>query len=84
MDKLVESLVKEFSKHGLIGLLLLTVLSTIYITIKSEWFGKLFSKISDRFIEYFMKRKVGSDSGIKLITESDILPRYVIKKSGKI
>jgi len=73
MDKLVESLVKEFSKHGLIGLLLLTILSTIYIAIKSEWFGKLFSRISDRFIEYFMKRKVGSDSGIKLITESDIL-----------
>lgn len=69
----VKDLIDEFGKHGPMGLVMLSLLFIIYSVIKSEWFGKFISKLSDQFVEYFMKRKVNPESGIKLISESDII-----------
>jgi hypothetical protein len=69
----LKDVIQEFTKHGPMGLVMLSILIIIYAIVKTEWFGKFFSKLSDQFVEYFMKRKVNPESGIKLITESDIL-----------
>lgn len=69
----IKDLFNEFTKHGPMGLFMLSLLFIIYTMVKSEWFGKFFSKLSDQFVEYFMKRKVNPESGIKPITESDII-----------
>lgn len=73
MDKIIDLLIQELTKHGPMGFFMLVLFFIIYTIVKSEWFGKLFSKLSDQFVEYFMKRKVNPESGIKLITESDII-----------
>lgn len=70
-----KDIIPYFTNHGLIGVVALALLSIIYTVAKTDWFGTLISKASDRFVEYFMKRKTTTttDSGIKLITESDIV-----------
>lgn len=73
MDKIIDFLIKEFSNHGNLGLVVLILIFILYTVVKSDWFGKIFSKLSDQFVEYFMKRKVNPEYGIKLITESDIV-----------
>lgn len=57
-------------KYGLKGTVFIVIAVVLMALLKSEWFGKILSKLSDKFIESFMKRKV-KDSA-KLITDSDI------------
>ena len=54
----VEELIMMLQKYGLKGLFLGIVYIVIRSMIKSEWFGKWWSQFTDKFIEFFMKRKV--------------------------
>lgn len=69
----IKDIIDEFVKHGPLGMFMLAIVFLLYTVLKSDWFGTFFSKLSDQFVEYFMKRKVNPDSGVKLITESDII-----------
>ena len=69
----LKDIIQEFTKYGPKGLLLLSIVLIIITIVKSEWFGKLFTKVSRQLVEYFMKKKIDTESGPKLITESDII-----------
>jgi len=69
-----KDIIPYFTNHGFVGVVTLALLFIIYTATKADWFGTILSKLSDKFVEYFMKRKTTTtDSGIKLITESDII-----------
>ncbi len=65
--------VKFLELYGLKGFLFLAIIVVIGAVIKSEWFGKWISNISDRFVERFMRNKTKSiDNQVRNITDSDI------------
>jgi hypothetical protein len=60
--------------HGVGGTVFIVFLVIIYTIIKSQWFLKILTKISDKFIEKFMKRKTKDiNNQIRNMTESDII-----------
>lgn len=59
--------------YGLRGTIFIVISFLIITMIKSSWFSNLLSKISDIFIEKFMKSKVKDISKVRNITESDII-----------
>jgi len=69
MDLDLNKLIEIYGVKGLILSLLIMIGSAI---IKSQWFSNVWSKISDKLIEYFLKRKTNDDY-VKHIHESDII-----------
>jgi hypothetical protein len=50
------------------------VIIFIYTMVKSKWFGSILTKLSDKFVERFMKKKTKDlDNQVRSITESDII-----------
>lgn len=65
--------VKFLELYGLKGFLFLSIIVIIGAIVKSEWFGKWLSKVSDKFVERFMRNKTKSiDNQVRNITDSDI------------
>jgi hypothetical protein len=65
--------VKFLELYGLKGFLFLSIIVIIGSIVKSEWFGKWLSKVSDKFVERFMRNKTKSiDNQVRNITDSDI------------
>lgn len=63
-----------WEKHGLKGIIFIMVVFILIGALKSKWFAKVLSKISDKFIELFIKsRAKKNNTSIKHITESDII-----------
>lgn len=60
-------------KYGIEGAFLIILTFIIISMLKSKWVNNVLSKISDKFIERFMKNKTKDISTVKNITESDIL-----------
>jgi len=61
-------------KYGIRGAIFIIFIFIIYSAVKSEWFGNIVSKISEKFIEKFMKNKTKSlDNQVRNITDSDII-----------
>jgi len=64
---------KFLELYGLKGFLFLSIIVIMGSVIKSEWFGKWLSKVSDKFVERFMRNKTKSiDNQVRNITDSDI------------
>jgi len=61
-----------FEKHGVKGALLIIFIFLTAGMFKSKWFSEMLYKISDRFIESFMKSKT-KDLSNRIITDSDII-----------
>jgi hypothetical protein len=60
-------------KYGIGGLLIGVAIYLLIIMFRSDWFGKFMGKISDKFVERFMKSKTKNvNAHIHSITESDI------------
>lgn len=59
-------------KYGVEGAFLTILVFIIISMLKSKWVNDFMSKISDKFIERFMRSKTKDISNIKNITESDI------------
>jgi hypothetical protein len=68
----IEDIIKMFKDHGISGLIFAIVIFIITSFIKSQWFGDWWSKSTDKFIEFFMKKKI-KDIPSNEISESDIL-----------
>lgn len=59
--------------YGIGGTVLIIIGFLLYNLFKSAWFGNLITKISEKFIEKFMKRRTKElESQVRSITESDI------------
>jgi len=64
---------KFLELYGLKGFLFLSIIVIMGSVIKSEWFGKWLSKVSDKFVERFMRNETKSiDNQVRNITDSDI------------
>lgn len=62
-----------FEKYGIKGSIFVVFIFLIISMLKSTWFSNILTKLSDKFIEKFMRNKV-KDVGahVKSITDSDI------------
>jgi hypothetical protein len=69
MDLDLNKIIEIYGVKGLALSLLIMIGGSI---LKSQWFSNIWSKISDRLIEYFLKRKA-TDDDVKHIHESDII-----------
>ncbi len=73
MHTLLDELLKLTEKHGFRGLFVVFVIYSSISIFKSEWFINLMTKISDSFVERFMKNKTKNvESNIRKINDSDI------------
>lgn len=61
-----------FQKYGFPGTIILGLLYLFFLILKSSWFGSFLSKLSDLYVEKFMKNKTKDIGKGKEITESDI------------
>jgi hypothetical protein len=61
-----------FEKYGWKGLLFIFLIATIYGIAKSNFVSKILTKISDKFIEWFLKDKTKGLDNVRTITDSDI------------
>jgi len=69
----LELLLKILEEHGWGGTIFLVILILIYTLVKSQWFSGLLTKITEKFVERFMKNKTKEVSNqIRSISESDI------------
>jgi len=68
----ITDIIDIFEKHGVKGALFIIFTFLIVGMFKSKWFSNMLSKISDKFIERFMKSKT-KDLSIRTITDSDII-----------
>ena len=60
-------------KYGIKGAFLIVIIFLLIGALKSKWITDLLSKLSDKFVERFMKSKTKDiNSHIKMITDSDI------------
>lgn len=66
-------ILKLLEIYGFKGLFFISIILVITSIVKSDWFGKWLSKISDKFVERFMRNKTKNiDSQVRNITDSDI------------
>lgn len=65
-------LVNVFEKYGFKGLMFVVILVMVYGIAKSNFMGKMLTKISDKFIEWFLKDKTKDLQNVRTITDSDI------------
>jgi len=65
LNKLLES-------YGIKGLLLGVIIMSIGTIIKTSWFGNIWSKLSDKLIEWFLSKKTKPED-VKPINQADII-----------
>jgi hypothetical protein len=73
IDEVTQFITNLVEKHGFVGLLGIVLVYIIIGLLKSAWFSNLISKLSDKFIESFIrKNKDDVEDSIKKITDSNI------------
>jgi len=66
----ISSIVEKYGFKGSVFIIIIFLFSSM---LKSDWFSSFLAKISDKFVEKFMRNKVKDvSSSIKAITDSDI------------
>lgn len=70
----IDDITKIINKYGVKGAIFVIIIFFLFASLRSNWFADLLAKLSDKFVEVFMKRKVKNlnSNQVKLITESDI------------
>lgn len=69
----LKDVISVFDNYGWIGGTFIMTTFVIIMMVKSKWFGDLWSKLSDRFVERFMRNKTKDlHNTAKIITDSDI------------
>lgn len=69
----LKDVISVFDNYGWLGGTFIISIFIIIMMVKSKWFGDLWSKLSDRFIERFMRNKTKDlHNTAKIITDSDI------------
>lgn len=68
----VNDITSLIDKYGIKGAIFIIFLFLIIAIFKSKWFIGILSKISDKFIEKFMKNKTKDSNTVRNINESDI------------
>lgn len=68
----LEEISSLFEKYGVKGGIFIIFIFVLISALKSKWFSDFLGKMSDKFVEKFMKRKTKDNTSVKMITESDI------------
>lgn len=69
----IKEITSLLDNYGVGGTILIVLVILLYTMIKSQWFSSVITKISEKFIERFMKNKTKElDTQVRSITESDI------------
>lgn len=69
----IDSITSLIDKYGIKGVVFILITFIMLAAVKSSWFSGLLSKISDKFVEKFMRSKTKDlNTQVKMITESDI------------
>jgi hypothetical protein len=69
----IDDIVSLLTKYGTKGGIFVLILFVLIGGLRSKWFGSFLSKISDTFVERFMKDKTKDiETKVKSITDSDI------------
>lgn len=68
----ISDIASIIEKYGIEGAFLIIFVFVFISMLRSKWVNDALSKISDKFIERFMKNKTKDISSVKNITESDI------------
>jgi hypothetical protein len=69
----ISDLTSIIDKYGLKGAIFIVFIFLLISMLKSQWFSNLLSKLSDKFVEKFMRNKTKDvNSHVKMITDSDI------------
>lgn len=72
-DTLLDELISLIEKHGVKGIVGVLITYAIISIFKSQWLGNLFTKISDKFVEKFIKNETKNvDTSVRKINDSDI------------
>ncbi len=73
MNMDIDGITSLIDKYGIKGVIFILITFIILGAVKSKWFSDILSKVSDKFVEKFMKSKTKDiKSQVKMITESDI------------
>lgn len=68
-----KDIIKIFDTYGWFGGMSILILAIVFILVKNKWLSGLWTKLSDKVVERFMKSKTsGSQPALRTITESDI------------
>jgi len=68
----VNDIITLLDNYGINGALFVIVLFLVVSGLKGQWFSNILSKLSEKFIEKFMKKKTKDIGVIRNITDSDI------------
>lgn len=68
----IEEISSLFEKYGTKGGIFVIFIFILISALKSKWFSDFLGKMSDKFVEKFMKSKTKDNGSVKMITESDI------------
>lgn len=68
----ISDITSLIDKYGTKGAIFVVILFLLIALFKSKWFGDFLSKLSDKFIERFMKNKTKDISQVRNINDSDI------------
>jgi hypothetical protein len=68
----IEEIKNLLESYGIGGAFFIILIYMVIAGVKSEWFSNLLSKLSDKFIETFMKSKTKDVDIVRNITDSDI------------
>jgi len=69
----LKDILEALNKYGLGGTLIGCLILALWLLVKSTWFTNLMTKVSDKVIEGFMKKKTSDEPKVKIIDEVDIL-----------
>jgi hypothetical protein len=68
-----KDIIKIFDAYGWFGGMSVLILAIIFILVKNKWLTDLWSKVSEKIVERFMKSKTSAaTTSLRSITESDI------------
>lgn len=68
----ISDITSLIDKYGIKGAIFVILIFLFILMLKSKWFGNLLSKLSDKFIERFMKSKTKDITQVRNINDSDI------------
>jgi hypothetical protein len=69
----LKDILEALNHYGVGGTLIGCLILALWLLVKSTWFTNLMTKVSDKVMERFMKKKTSDEPKVQIIDEVDIL-----------
>jgi len=70
---MIKDILDTIHKYGITGFITVLITFFLYLLSKTTWFTSFMNKLSDSFLDRVIRKKTKNDTGVKIISESDIL-----------